>query len=174
MSSKASKKDDSAIGNKIQDFVDSTGGFVTDALCEALVGDLLPKNLVSQVIDVVKPEVDDRTDRKYEGTKKRSDLLSEEAIIERVINFFPGAVACSKLRQHTLSLLREEGMVDSNTLFATCLCPEDSHYIFMGCGVAEERFHLGGLGGLPACGCTGVELVLKARPAGGKIRSVQC
>lgn len=157
----------SAIDGKIQDFVDSTGGFVTDALCEALVEDLLPKNLVSQVIGVVKPETDARTDRKHAGSRKRSDLLSEDAICERVIRLFPGAAKSGKLRKHVLSLLREEGMVDSNTLFATCQCPEDSHYIFKDCGVAGECFALGGLGGLPALGRTGIELVLKARPAGG-------
>ena len=167
-SSGKSDREASAVGENIQDFVDSTGGFVTDALCEALVNDLLPKNLLGQVVGVVRPEREDRADRKHASSRKRSDLLSEDAVRQRVISLFPGAAASGKLRQHVLSLLREEGMVDSNTLYATCQCPEDSHYIFKDCGVAGERFTLGGLGGLPALGRTGVELVLKARPAGGQ------
>jgi len=89
---------------------------------------------------------------------------------------FPGALTNSAIALRVASALRERGYTPTNTLFGSSLCsdeindtPESLVADFQNKLGVEGVFSLGGLGGLPFVGVTGMGAFISHSPENGKV-----
>jgi hypothetical protein len=80
--------------------------------------------------------------------------------VQTVQHYFPGALEGSRVLEQVMRVLEPRGVTAENTLFAQSICPDEINHLDDGVpnlfAVAlGEKFHIGGLGGLPFCGQTG-------------------
>lgn len=97
---------------------------------------------------------------------------------ESVARFFPGAKPSSRILSRVLTTLRGRKFTASNTLFGTSICPDEinskpskslSTTLQQALGKQNGVFSLGGLGGLPFVGKTGMGAFLSHCPQQGKV-----
>eukprot|EP00948_MAST-09A_sp_MAST-9A-sp1_P000426 g426.t1 len=156
-------------------YVDSTGGFVTDAFCKALVDNRLPKNLVTQLRKSISTEAEDNEGKEGSGGEllpweaNRKKVLTNDELLSKIRSLFPFAVKMKNAKEIILKELRKENYTMSNTVFGRCQCPCDSQYMFQNCGVCGECVSIGGIAGFPAIGRKGMTMLDDSKPANGKL-----
>lgn len=89
-------------------------------------------------------------------------------IEKRIQQFYPGAVAGDEAVEKYLSKLQKEHQVDlTKVLFATSICSDDANFSADFSKVLSRPFVMGGLGGLPYTGFTGMVAYAHHIPDGG-------
>ena len=141
------------------DYIDATGGFVTDEMCKALVmNELYPKNLVDKVKAATDPQAKVEYDEDTSTVKVKSladkELDAKTMKLRLQKEFSSSTYPFRLFEEHLPGVLKEEGFTPYNTMTAACVCPEVRTFMLAD-GTAsfvpgEGPFLLGALGGLPA------------------------
>jgi len=98
-----------------------------------------------------------------------------ETTVQTVQRHFPGALDGRQILDRVMKTLKPRGVTAENTLFAQSVCPDEINHFDDGppnmfADALGEKFHIGGLGGVPFCGQTGFG-AFSAHVPDGELRS---